>query len=94
MNLATAGPLDPDGWVRRISESELYAKQLAAHQKRKANGEFRRLVVYMNKGGNLVRDEVPGVGVVYRAQHVCTVSPFSAAAVERWCEREGREMPP
>lgn len=93
MNAAVAGTLDPDGWVKRISESELYAKQLAAHQRRKANGEFRRLVIYMNKGGQLVRDEVPGVGVIYRARFVCTVAPFSHAAVARYCEREGRELP-
>lgn len=88
-----AATLDPDGWIKRPSLAELEAKQLKAHERRKARGELSRLSRYMNQGGGLVRDEIPGVGVVYRAHRVCTVAPFSPTAVETWCVREGRELP-
>lgn len=90
---AVAETLDPDGWVSRVTEAEFDAKLAARAARRAERGELTRLSAYMNKGGRLVRDDVPGVGVVYRAHRVCTVAPFSARAVEMWCAREGKPLP-
>lgn len=91
MSQATA--LDPDGWVSKVTVAEFDAKLAAKAKRRAERGELTRLAAYMNRGGRLVREEVPGVGVVYRARLVCTVAPFSARSVEKWCEREGKPLP-
>lgn len=60
---------------------------------KRTRGELTRLSAYMNRGGALVRDEAPGVGLIYRANHICTEPPFGAATVERWCARKKKPLP-
>jgi hypothetical protein len=91
--MSVSETLDPDGWINRVSESELMEREAKRLKRRQQRGELTRLTKYMAGGGLLVRDELPGVGVVYRALRVCTVAPFSPAAVERWCVREGKPLP-
>lgn len=91
MSVAFVGPLHPLGWVKFESEADLEARANAKEAKRRKTSEMRRLSAFIDRGGKLSAEDVPGLGTLWRSR-CCSTAPFSPDVVERWEMKHKRSV--